>query len=495
MGHLLAVLEMEAGMLGRILDCPRVGLALLLGALAAPFALPLASGVLPPAAAQREPPPSRAAMQYSFAPIVKRAVPAVVNVYVRSRVQTMQSPFANDPVFGRMFGEMFGMPQERIQSSLGSGVIVSADGTIVTNAHVVKGSGATEVRIVLADRREFDARVILQDEKSDIAVLRIAGDGGRFPFLEFEDSDRVEVGDMVLAIGNPFGVGQTVTSGIISALARTEVAASDAQVFLQTDAAINPGNSGGALVDMAGKLVGINTAIFSKSGGSVGIGFAIPSNLVKVYVDSAISGRKVERPWLGARLEPVTREIADQFKLPRVTGAFVARVYSDGPAAQAGLRAGDVIVGVDGFEVADPRAALYRLTTRGIGNRAELAVLRGGRQMSLKVGIAAPPAPGRDDVRNLSGRHPLDGARVSNLLPSVADQLGIDAEKGVVVLSVRNGSTAARLGFRQGDIVQQVGRVAIDTVAQLERALTEPQRVWLMAIRRGDQTLQLQVGG
>ena len=485
-------------MFGSLLKCPRFGLALFGAALGAPVVMPAVQSLFPPAAAQREvgPPPSRAAITTSFSPVVKRVVPAVVNVYVRTRVQTFTSPFANDPMFGRMFGEMFGMPAERVQSSLGSGVIVSPDGVIVTNAHVVKGSGATEVRIVLSDRREYDAKVILQDEKSDIAVLRI-GDagGGRFPFLEFEDSDRVEVGDLVLAVGNPFGVGQTVTSGIISALARTEVSASDAQVFLQTDAAINPGNSGGALVDMAGRLVGINTAIFSRSGGSVGIGFAIPSNLVKLYVDSAISGRKVERPWLGARLEPVTREIAEQFKLARVSGAFVKSISSRGPAAEAGLKAGDVIVGVDGFEVADPRSALYRLTTRGIGNRSELRVLRGGRQVAVPVAITAPPPPGKDDVRNLSGRHPLDGARVSNLVPAVADQLGLDADGGVVILSVRNGSTAARLGFRQGDIVVQISKRPIESVADLDSALAEPQRSWLMAIKRGDQTLQLQVGG
>ena len=396
-------------------------------------------------------------MQYSFAPIVKRVAPAVVNVYVRSRVQAFQSPFADDPFFRRFLGEGFGQPTERVQNSLGSGVIVNAAGFIVTNAHVVKGGGNTEIRIALADKREFDAKVVLQDEKVDIAVLRIEGGDGRFPFLEFEDSDRAEVGDLVLAIGNPFGVGQTVTSGIVSALARTEVTQSDAQVFIQTDAAINPGNSGGALVDMAGRLVGINTAIFSRTGGSVGIGFAIPSNLVKLYVDSAIAGRKVERPWIGARLEAVTREVAEQYKLPRVSGAFVARVWDGGPAAQAGLKVGDVITAIDGFEVADARSALYRMTTRGIGNAADVQVLRGGRQQTVQVRLLAPPAPGKDDVRNLSGRHPLDGARVANILPGVADELGLDLDQGVVVLSVRNGSAAARLGFRRGDVVVQVG--------------------------------------
>ena len=371
----------------------------------------------PVTAQRREPPPTREAAQFSFAPIVKKAAPAVVNVYVRARVSTFVSPFADDPLFRRFFGDRFGMPQERIQNSLGSGVIVAPEGVVVTNTHVVKIGGAAEIRIALADRREFDAKVVQLDDKSDIAVLRIEGGEGRFPYLEFENSDAVEVGDMVLAIGNPFGVGQTVTSGIISALGRTEVGNSDAQVFIQTDAAINPGNSGGALVDMAARVVGINTAIFSRSGGSHGVGFAVPSNMVRLVVDSAIAGHKLERPWLGAKLDTMTREMAEAMGIARVAGAIVTRVYDIGSAAQAGLQAGDVIVAVDGYEVADARAILYRLTTRGVGNRCRLDIVRKGRQLALEVALRAAPQAGKDDVRNLSGAHPFDGARVSNILP------------------------------------------------------------------------------
>src|SRR5215467_8973995 len=345
-------------------------------------ALALAGGAVlaavPVTAQRREVPPTREAAQYSFASIVKRAAPAVVNVYVRARVPTFVSPFADDPLFRRFFGERFGMPQERIQTSLGSGVIVAPDGIVVTNTHVVKIGGAAELRIALADRREFDAKVVQLDEKSDIAVLRIEGAEGHFPYLEFENSDAAEVGDMVLAIGNPFGVGQTVTSGIISALGRTEVGNSDTQVFIQTDAAINPGNSGGALVDMAGRVVGINTAIFSRSGGSHGVGFAIPSNLVKLVVESAIAGRKLERPWLGAKLDAVTRELGEALALERVSGALVVKVYDHSAAGEAGLQSGDVIVAVDGYEIADPRAVYYRLTTRGVGNKCSLDVVRKG---------------------------------------------------------------------------------------------------------------------
>jgi Do/DeqQ family serine protease len=453
------------------------------------------AGFGPAEAQRREVPPSREAVQYSFAPIVKKAAPAVVNVYVRARVPTFVSPFADDPLFRRFFGEQFGRPVERMQNSLGSGVIVSPDGVVVTNTHVVKIGGAAEIRIALADRREFDAKVILQDEKSDIAVLRIEGGDGRFPYLEFEDSDALEVGDQVLAIGNPFGVGQTVTGGIVSALARTEVARNDAQVFIQTDAAINPGNSGGALVDMAGKVVGINTAIFSRSGGSHGVGFATPSNLVKLIVDNAVAGRKLERPWLGARLDPVTRDLAEALGLSRVSGALVSRVYDRSPAAEAGLAAGDVIVAADGYEVADVRGLQYRLTTRGIGQRARLEVLRKGRRLTADVALRAAPQVGKDDVRNLSGAHPFDGARIANIVPAVADELGLDEQDGVVILSVRQGSTAARIGFQPGDIIQQVGREKIATLADLETAVKERQRVWLVQIKRGGQTIRLQLAG
>ena len=438
------------------------------------------------------PPPSRQAAQYSFSSVVKKAAPAVVNVYVRGRAQ-VTSPWEQE--FRRFFGERFGMPNERLLSSLGSGVIVSPDGIIVTNAHVIKIGAKAEIRIALADRREFDATVLLADEKSDIAVLRIEGSHGRFPFLEFADSDAVEVGDMVLAIGNPFGVGQTVTSGIVSAVGRTQIAKSDSQVFIQTDAAINPGNSGGGLVDMGGQVLGINTAIYSSSGGSHGIGFAIPSNFVKLIVDSARAGRKLERPWLGAKLAPITRELAEQVSLDRVAGALIARVYDKSPAAEAGLQVGDVITSVDGHEVDDGQAVMYRLTTRGIGNRAQVGVVRDGRRVAIDLSLRAAPKLSKDDVRNLSGPHPFDGARVANIAPSIADELGIDDQDGVVVVSVRPGTTAARLGLQPGDIVAQIARAKIDTVTELEAQLKQRQRLWQIVIKRGGQVVQLQVSG
>ena len=466
------------------------------------LALPvLALVAAPPSAvAQRKvPPPSREAAQLSFAPVVKKAAPAVVNVYVRGRqvqsqAQRPQLPI-DDPVFRRFFGELFGMPEDRVQSSLGSGVIVSPDGLVVTNTHVVKIGGQAEIRIVLADKREFEAKVVTQDEKTDIAVLRISGGDGKLPFLEFEDSDTLEVGDLVLAIGNPFGVGQTVTQGIVSALARSEIGRSDAAVFIQTDAAINPGNSGGALVDVEGRLVGINTAIYSRSGGSHGIGFAIPSNLVRLFAESARSGKKVERPWLGAKLDSVTREIAEGLGLDRATGAVVTRVSAASPAAQARLEPGDVIVTVDGFDVADPRAVLYRMTTRGIGATSRLEVVRRGKRMAVEIALRSAPQGASTDVRNLAGQHPLDGTRVTDISPALADELNLDEEQGVVITQVRNGSIAARLGFRPGDVVLTIGDERIADVTTLEQTVRQRRRTWSMTVRRGGKTIPLQFQG
>ncbi|NJL50933.1 MAG: trypsin-like serine protease, partial [Blastochloris sp.] len=327
-------------------------------------AVVLALFVAPAAQAQlfqRQTPETRQQITLSFAPVAAKTSPAVVNVFaIKTRAQTSGHPFYDDPFFRRFFGDRgFGVPRERVQRSLGSGVIVDPRGFVVTNHHVIEG--ADEVRVVLADRRELAAEIVLRDPRTDLAVLRIT-DGAAFPAIELADSDALQVGDLVLAIGNPFGVGQTVTQGIVSALARTQVGVTDYQSFIQTDAAINPGNSGGALVDMSGRLVGINTAIFSRTGGSLGIGFAIPSNMVKVVVESAKSGGKqVKRPWLGAQLQPVTPEIAESLGLPRPVGALVADVPDSTPAAKAGLKRGDVIVAIDGQEVDDPAGLGFRL--------------------------------------------------------------------------------------------------------------------------------------
>ena len=303
---------------------------------------------------------------------------------------------------------------------------------------MVKGGTDTQIRVALSDKREFDARIVAQDERTDLAVLKIEKGGKDFPFLQFADSDKIEVGDVVLAIGNPFGVGQTVTSGIISALARTEMAQAETQVFLQTDAAINPGNSGGALVDMYGRLVGINTMIFSQSGGSVGIGFAIPSNLVRLYTDNALAGRKIERPWLGGQLETVTREK----RLSSSSTACPARSScaspTTGPRPRPACSSATSSPASTASRSATSHSVLYRLTTRGIGNNSRIEMIRDGKVVIVDVPLLPAPKPGKDDIRNLSGNHPFDGARVSNILPSVADELNLDETEGVVIVAVRS---------------------------------------------------------
>ena len=456
-------------------------------------ALALALMYSPAGAADTATPASRQEMQLSFAPLVKATAPAVVNVYVTRRVKEFVSPFGNDPFFRQFFGDGFGAPRERMENSLGSGVIVSEDGLIVTNNHVVAGGGDAEIRVALADKREFDARIMQRDEKLDLAVLRINAGANKFPHLEFDDSDTVEVGDLVLAIGDPFGVGQTVTSGIISALARARGQSADAQYFIQTDAAINPGNSGGALIDMKGGLIGINSAIVSRSGGSQGIGLAIPSNLVKVFVASALSGKAISKPWLGAELVAVTSDIAKTLKLEKVTGVLVADVNPDGPAAKAGLAAQDIVIGIDGAVVEDAAGLAYRLDTRGVGATAKLAVLRDGREISLDLPLVEAPKP---VSVNLTGPHPFDGATVSDVALSTLGRNATGSDvAGVMVLSVQAGSIAQSLGFHPGDVVVRINRSRVRGVDDLQRLLKNPQRVWRLDVKRGDQIYQMTVPG
>ena len=445
---------------------------------------------------QRAAPKSAVAMKQSFAPVVKRAAPAVINVYVSRKVKQVVSPFANDPFFSRLFGDNFGIPRERIQNSLGSGVLVSPDGLAVTNNHVIQGSGEAEITVALSDGREFPAKVILKDEKSDLVVLRLNAAGVEFPSIEFSDSDNLEVGDLVLAIGDPFGVGQTVTSGIVSALARTQVGISDYQFFIQTDAAINPGNSGGALVDMDGNLVGINTAIFSRSGGSLGIGFAIPSNMVRLVVQAALQGGAVHRPWFGASLQSVTQDLAESLGLDRPGGALIKSLHAKGPAARAGLKAGDVVVSVDGKPVQDPEALQYRFATKGLGGSAELGLIRQGQAMKATVALIPAVEDPPRDARDLDGRNPLVGAKVANLSPAVAEELGIEGEgPGVVVLEVAPNTPAARLGVKRGDLVIGLNNDKVTSVAGLVKALGASPGGWRISFQREGQVYNLAIQG
>jgi Do/DeqQ family serine protease len=428
-------------------------------------------------------PTTAAQMQLSFASVVKKTAPAVVNIYSKRKVR---NPFADDPFFGRMFGG-----RDRVQSALGSGVIVRSDGIIVTNNHVV--ANADEIVVALADRREFEAKVLLADERTDLAILRVNTGGKALPTLAFHDSDDAEVGDIVLAIGNPFGVGQTVTSGIVSALARTQVGVSDYQFFIQTDAAINPGNSGGALVTVDGRLVGINSAIFSRSGGNIGIGFAIPSNMVKLVVSSALGGAKeVARPWLGLDVQPVDARIAESIGLDRPIGLLVRDVAPGSPAAQAGLARQDVITKVDEFAVNDEQGLNFRTATKGVGNTATLTYLRGGQLRTASVRLISEPANARITAA-IEGRNPLQGAKVANLSPALASEFGIERRDGVVVTDVDGQSLAARFGFAPGDVVIGVNGRKITNVSTLQDSLRKGGRVWNVAVDRDGSTLSLTV--
>ena len=459
------------------------------------IAVALTAAIALPAAAQqtRAVPQSREAVRFSYAPIVQRVAPAVVNVYSR-RVITQQPPLLQDPFFRRFFGEggvPFGMSRERVLNSLGSGVIVDPKGLIVTNGHVI--NQAQEIHVVLTDRREFEAKVVLLDEHADLAVLSIDAHGEKLPSLELGDSDALEVGDIVLAIGNPFGVGQTVTTGIVSALARS-IGANDFRSFIQTDAAINPGNSGGALVDLDGKLVGINTAIFSRSGGSMGLGFAIPSSMVRVELDAAHNGGKVTRPWLGVSGQEVTPEIASALKLERPAGVVVKEVTPQSPAASGGIAIGDVILTVNGHEVDDPQSLKFRIATIPPNTPAKLDYWRNGATRSATVTLTALPEDPPRSLKELTGPSPLAGATVGNLNPAFDDDLGIDTTlRGVVVQSLDQGSAAQRLGLEPGDILVSLNHQQIDTVASLEDTLAMATAPWTIAVRRKGQILTVTV--
>jgi len=448
--------------------------------------------VQPTAAQLRQVPESAAELQLSFAPIVQRVAPAVVNVHARRLVEQRTSPFLSDPFFRRFFGDIApGEPRQREQRSLGSGVIVDPDGLIVTNNHVI--ANADEIRVALNDRREFRTEVVLKDERTDLAILRVIGLEEQLPHVAFGDSDTLEVGDLVLAIGDPFGVGQTVTSGIVSALARTQVGVSDYQFFIQTDAAINPGNSGGALIDMAGRLVGVPTAIFTRSGGSHGIGFAIPSNMVRTVVAAAETGGIVRLPWVGVEFQDVTPDIAAGLGLERPRGALVTHIIAESPGARAGLSVGDLVISIDGREIDDPNSINYRVATKGIGATAELGVIRDGREYVATLALEPAPETVPRDETPIGGVSPLSGTTVANLSPALAEEIAFrDRPEGVVVMEVAGQSNAARAGIRRGDVILNVNGVDINSTGSLVSAAAGRLRLWTLTIRRQGQILQSQ---
>ncbi len=462
------------------------GGALVLGAVFIPAAISLQACADP---AQQETPLSETSimmpqmvpdtstqMRMSFAPVVKETAPAVVNVYSERKVRQQVDPFFS--FFGR------GIPRERTERSLGSGVIVRSSGVIVTNAHVVKG--AQELRVVLADRREFEATLLAADTESDLAILQIDTKGERLPVLPIDSENSLEVGDLVLAIGNPFGVGQTVTSGIVSALGRTQV--SDLANFIQTDAAVNPGNSGGALVDMDGHLVGVNTAIFSRSGGSNGIGFAIPGELVKRAVDSALSEGKIIRPWIGARTEGVNAVMAEALGLDRPRGAIVEEIYEDGPADKAGIKRRDVVLSIDGTEIFDDSGLRFKLATFSPGHNARAKIWRDGKIRTVAVRADTPKENPKRDQITLEGTNPFEGLSVVNMSPALAEEMDFDPfAKGVVIASRSREGLSARYRFRTGDMLLQIMGEEITSTEQLQDVLDDydGERNWQIKLDRG----------
>ena len=405
-------------------------------------------------------PQSEIEIKLSFVPLVKQASPAVVNIYAQRIIEERRSPFSRDPFF-RDFFRNFGQLQPRVQNSLGSGVILSADGYVVSNYHVV--GGATDIRVVLHDGREISGDVILADEDSDLAVLKINTDE-ILPHLDLRKSDTVEVGELVLAIGNPFGVGQTVTNGIISGLARTGIASGSAKgYFLQTDAPINPGNSGGALIDISGSLVGVNTSILSRSGGSNGIGFAIPADLVGQFLVQAKAGRSsFIRPWAGMRGQPITFEMAASLNLPAMSGMIISELHELSPFSKVGIGVGDIITKVDGLDINSPAEMLYRMSVVGIGTAVDVSYLSQGILKSSKIDLVEMPNWEAKQV-TLGPEFIFMDLYISELTPEFQSKFGLSfSSDGLIVLDP--GRIASRLGLRRGDLLREVNRKPVGTI-------------------------------
>lgn len=433
--------------------------------------------VTPSLAQDRVVPQSEAQMQLSFAPVVKKTAPAVVNIYTKRTVSTRsRHPFANDPFFAPFFrDDIFrGRMRKQIESSLGSGVIVDPAGLVVTNTHVIRD--AEEITLGLADGREFAAKLALADEASDLALLRIEELGdAQLPYVTLKPSETLEVGDIVLAIGNPFGVGQTVTSGIVSAQGRSSLNINDFNFFIQTDAAINPGNSGGALVALDGGVVGINTAIYSRDGGSLGIGFAVPSEMVASVIAAEKAGQSgdkgIVRPWLGVTSQNMSADIAASLGLETPQGTLITALHPASPLKKAGVKVSDVILSLNGNMIRDASEMKFRMATVPLGQKANVEIIRQGKKINVEVEAMAPPDDPPRNQSVLQGRHLLNGAVIANLNPSVAVELGMHTDDlGVVVMEVPRGTSASRV-LSPGDLLLEINGVEIKTVKDVEKAL------------------------
>lgn len=440
-------------------------------------------------------PSSQQQIKLSYSPVVKQVAPAVVSIYTKRVIQQRVHPFMNDPFFAPFFGNSRGgFTRERVQNSLGSGVIVNSTGTVITNAHVIEG--ADEIIIGLSDGRELNAELALSDVRTDLAILRVTDDVDNLPYAPLRPSEALEVGDLVLAIGNPFGVGQTVTSGIVSALARSAMNINDYNFFIQTDAAINPGNSGGPLVSMDGGVIGINTAIYSRSGGSLGIGFAIPSEMVNSVLAAAEMGQMGEdgimRPWLGATFQTLTSDLAEGFGLAKPSGALVTELHSRSPLREAGVGIGDIITAVNGRDVRDPAELRFRIATVPLGQTANLSVLREGQTETISITAIVPPNDPPRNTTELKGNHPLNALEVSQINPAVSYELNLNEESGVVVTGISGRGFFRTLTI--GDVILEINGDDIKDIDDLKDELDDGIRrggVWQITFKRNGQIRQI----
>ena len=437
--------------------------------------------------AEQKVPQSQMEIQLSFVPLVKQAAPAVVNIYATRVTEARGNSFLDDPFFQRFFEGA--TPKPRAQNSLGSGVILSPNGIVVSNYHVV--GMATDIRVVLNDRREYSARVLLGDKESDLAILQLE-DASDLPSLALRTSDDVQVGELTLAIGNPFGVGQTVSSGIISGLARSGGSGGNGTgYFIQTDAPINPGNSGGALIDMAGHLIGVNTSILTRSGGSNGIGFAIPSDLVAEFVTQAKAGsERFHRAWAGVSGQVMDYDMAASFGLDRSGEIIITELHPASPFGAAGFEVGDVITAIDGQPVISGGEMLFRMSVGGIGNTAVVTRTRNGEASDVTVKlISAPDYPPRDFII-LDDDAILVGLELALVNPAVSDEMELPTNAAGVVV-VNPGPIAVQIGLRRGDIIEAVNTKFVATPGDVREGLTNSARGVRLDIVRDGSRVQL----
>jgi serine protease Do len=428
-------------------------------------------------------------MSMGFAPVLKPILPAVVSITSSRIVKVPQNRFFNDPFFQQFFGRQFqGAPRQQREEGLGSGVIVSPDGYILTNNHVI--DKATEIKVILPDRRQFPGKLVGTDPKTDVAVVRIAATG--LPTVTLGDSSKLQVGDYAFAIGNPFGVGETATMGIVSATGRNGLDIEDYEDFIQTDASINPGNSGGALINARGEVIGINTAILSgNSGGNQGIGFAIPIDMAKYVMDQILKHGKVVRGYIGVGIQELTPDLAKAFNVPAEKGALVGSVEPDSPGAKAGLQRGDVITDIGGQPVTGPNELRLKVGTIAPGTTVHLNVLRNGqtRDVALTLGEAPSDTGAEKKAEGPAQNSPMNGVQVSDLNSDIRQQLGLKSDvKGVVVTEVPDGSPASEAGLQRGDVIEQVNRHSVNSVSEYEGLIrgAGSQAVVLLVNRGGN---------